>query len=95
MRDAELQVVDDALHAVVGLLPCGAQVFLHSPSHGSKDGLSCLPGVHRLMWVLGGGRGLFVLVRLDVGEGLLYCNHQSERGKARVSEMPIWILKPL
>lgn len=80
MRDAELQVVDDALHAVVGLLPGGAEVLLHGPRHGGEDGLGRLPGVHHLPRVLGGGRGpLFVLVTLDVGKGFFYCHHQSGR----------------
>lgn len=53
VRDAELQVVDDALHAVVGLLPGGTEVLLHGPGHGGEDGLSCLPGVHHLPRVFG------------------------------------------
>lgn len=53
MGDAELQMVDDALHGVVGLLPCGPEVFLHGTRQGSKDGLGCLPGVHRLPQVFG------------------------------------------
>lgn len=87
MRDAELQVVDNALHTMVGLLPCGAEVLLHGPCHGSKDGLGRLPGVHHLPRVFGGGRGLFVLVTLDVGEGFFYCHHQSGRRNRRLSEM--------
>lgn len=87
MRDAELQVVDDALHAVVGLLPGGAEILLHGPRHGGKDGLCRLPGVHHLPWMFGGGCGrLFVLVTLDVGEGFFYCHHQSVRRNRRVSE---------
>lgn len=74
--DAELQVVDNALHGVVGLLPCGAQVLLHRPRHGSKDGLGRLPRVHHLPRVFGRRGGLFILVTLDVGEGFLYGHHQ-------------------
>lgn len=77
--DAELQMVDDALHGVVGLLPCGPEVFLHGTCQGRKDGLSRLPGVHRLPQVFRRGCGLVDVVPLDVGEGFLYCHHQSGR----------------
>lgn len=77
--DTELQVLDNALHGVVGLLPCGAQVLLHGPRHGSEDGLGGLPGVHHFPRVFGGGRCVFVLVTLDVGEGLFHCHHQPGR----------------
>lgn len=53
MGDAELQMVNDALHCVVGLLPRGPEVFLHGTGQGSKDGLGCLPGLHRLPQVFG------------------------------------------
>lgn len=71
--DAEGQVLQDALHAVVVLLPGGAQVLLQSPGHGGEDGLGGLPGVHHLPW---GFLLLLSLETLDVDEGLLHCNHQ-------------------
>lgn len=90
--DAELQVVDDALHAVVGLLPGGAQVLLHGPCHGGKDGLGCLPGVHHLAWAFRRGRGwLVVLQALDVGKGFLYCHHQPGRRKCSMNGTVPWI----
>lgn len=55
VHDAELQMVDDALHAVIALLPGGPQVLLHGPCHGGKDGLGGLPGVHHLPRVFGRG----------------------------------------
>lgn len=81
--DAELQMVDDALHGVVGLLPCGPQVFLHRTCQGRKDGLGRLPGLHRLPQVFRRGCGLFGVVPLDVGEGFLYGYHQSGRRSGR------------
>lgn len=78
--DAELQVDDDALHAVVRLLPGGAEILLHGSRHGSKDGLSCFPRVHHFPWVFGRGReGFVLLVTLYVGESFFYCHHKSER----------------
>lgn len=52
--DAELQMCEDALHAVEGLLPGGPQVFLHGPRHRGEDSLSRLPRVHHLPRVFGG-----------------------------------------
>lgn len=79
--DAELQVCQDALHAVEALLPCGPQVLLHGPGHWGEDGLSCLPRVHDLPRVFG-GRGQFVVVEaLDVREGLLHRHHQPVHGE--------------
>lgn len=83
--DAELQVFDDALHGVEGLLPGGPEVFLHRTRQGGKDGLGCLTGVHRLPRVFWGGRGLFGVVPLDVGEGLLDGHHQPGRRYGRWS----------
>lgn len=74
--DAEGQVLQDALHAVVVLLPRGAQVLLQGPGHGGEDGLSCLPGVHHF------SRRLLLLLSLetlDVDEGFLYRHYQSGR----------------
>lgn len=51
--DAELQVCEDALHAVEGLLSGGSQVFLHGPGHGSKYGLCSLSWIHDLPGVFG------------------------------------------
>lgn len=80
VSDAELQVVDDALHAVVRLLPGGAEELLHGPRHGGKDGLSCLPGVHQLPRVFWRGWDCFVvLVTPYVGKCFFYCHHQSGR----------------
>lgn len=70
--DAELQVLEDALHGVVGLLLGGAKVLLHGPSHGGKDGLRRLPGVHHLPGVL----LLLLLQPLNVSEGLLHRHHE-------------------
>lgn len=86
MRDTELQVVDDALHGMIGLLPGGTEVLLHGPGHGGKDGLGSLPGVHQLPRVFGGRCSLFILVTPDVGEGFLYCHHQSGRRHRTVNE---------
>lgn len=69
-------MLQDALHAVVVLLPSGAQVLLQGPGHGGEDGLGGLPGVHHL------SRGFLLLLgleTLDVDEGLLHCNHQPGR----------------
>lgn len=52
MRDAELQVLQDALHSVVRLLLGGPEVLLHGTGHGCKDGLGCLSGIHHLPGVL-------------------------------------------
>ena len=79
VRDAELQVREDALHAVEGLLPGGAQVLLHGPGHGGEDGLRRLPWVHDLPRVLGGGGHLVVVETLDVREGFLHRHHQPGR----------------
>lgn len=80
MSDTELQVCEDALHAVVGLLARGPQVLLHGSGHGGEDSLSRLPGVHHLTGVFGGRRGwLVVLETLNVGEGFLYRHHQPGR----------------
>ena len=73
MGDAEGQVLQNALHAVVVLLPSGTQVFLQSPGHGREDGLGSLPGVHHLPW---GFLLLLSLETLDVDESLLHCDHQ-------------------
>lgn len=90
VRDAELQVVDDALHAMVGLLPGGAEVLLHGPRQRGKDGLGRLPGVHHLPRVFRGGSSrLVVLVTFDMGEGFFYCHHQSGRRDRKQSETPI------
>lgn len=81
MCDAELQVREDALHAVEGLLPGGPQVLLHGPGHRGEDGLSRLPGIHHLPRVFG-GRGDLVLVQaLDVREGLFHRHHQPREGR--------------
>lgn len=82
MRDAELQVCEDALHAVEGLLTRGSQVFLHGPGHGGKDGLSRLPRIHHLPRVLGGRGELVIVEALDVREGLLHCNDQPRKRKS-------------
>lgn len=75
--DTELQVCEDALHAVVGLLARGPQVLLHGPRHGGKDGLSRLPGVHHLTGVfVGRGCGVIIMETLDVGEGLFHRHYQ-------------------
>lgn len=80
MRDAELQVVDDALHGVVRLLSGGTEVLLHGPSHGGKDGLGRLSGVHQLTGVFRRGCDcLILLLTLDVSEGFFYCHDQSVR----------------
>lgn len=76
VRDAELQVREDALHAVEGLLASGAQVLLHGARHGGEDGLRRLPRVHHLPRVLGRRRHLVVVETLDVREGLLHRHHQ-------------------
>lgn len=72
MRDAELKVLQDALHGVVRLLLGRAKVLLHGTGHGCEDGLGCLPGVHHLPGVL----LLLFLQPLNVGEGLLHCHHK-------------------
>lgn len=71
-------MLQDALHAVIVLLPGGPQVLLQSPGHGGEDGLGRLPWVHHLPW---GFLLLFGLETLDVDEGLLHRNHQpGDRG---------------
>ncbi len=85
VSDAELQVGDDALHAVVGLLARRAQVFLHGSCHGGEDGLGRLSRVHHLTRVLGRRRRLVVLKPFDVRERLLYCHHQPGRRNTTVS----------
>lgn len=80
--DAEGQVLQDALHAVVVLLPSGTQVLLQSPGHGGEDGLGGLPWVHHLPW---GFLLLLGLEPLDVDEGLLHCDHQSGGVRTRDS----------
>lgn len=72
MCDAELQVLQDALHGVVRLLLGGPKVLLHGTGHGGKDGLGCLPGVHHLSGVL----LLLLLQPLDVRESLLHGYHE-------------------
>lgn len=80
--DAEGQVLQYALHAVVVLLPCGAKVLLQRPGHGGEDGLGCLSGVHHLP----GSFLLFLsLETLDMDEGFFYCHHQSGRRLGTVS----------
>lgn len=76
VRDAELQVCEDALHAVEALLPSGPQVLLHGPGHRGEDGLSCLPRVHHLSGVFRRRGGLVVVETLDVREGLLHRYNQ-------------------
>lgn len=78
--DAEGQVLQDALHAVVMLLPRGSQVLLQSPGHGGEDGLGGLPGVHHLPWRL---LLLLGLETLDVDESLLHRNHQPGDNETR------------
>lgn len=51
--DAELQVCEDALHAVEGLLSGGPQVFLHGPGHRRKYGLCSLSRIHDLSRMFG------------------------------------------
>ncbi|KAL8183955.1 UNVERIFIED_CONTAM: hypothetical protein K2H54_002061 [Gekko kuhli] len=67
--DAELQVLQDALHRVVGLLLGGAQVLLHGPGHGGEDSLGCLSAgpliLPRVFLIL-------LLEPFDVREGLFY-----------------------
>lgn len=74
--DAEGQMLQDALHAVVVLLSGGAQVLLERPGHGGEDGLGCLSRVHHLP-----GRFLLFLSleTLDVDKGFFYCHDQSRR----------------
>lgn len=72
MGDAELQVLQDALHGVVRLLLGGPKVLLHGSGHGCEDGLGRLPGVHHLPGVL----LLLFLQPLDVSEGLLHRHHK-------------------
>lgn len=77
--DAELQVGQDALHAVEGLLSCGPQILLHGPGHRSEDGLSRLPGIHHLTGVFWRRGYLVVVETLDVCEGFFNRHHQPER----------------
>lgn len=74
--DAELQVCEDALHAVESLLPGGSQVFLHGPGHRGKNSLSRLPRIHHLPRVFGGRGELLFMEALDVREGLLHRHDQ-------------------
>lgn len=76
-------MLQDALHAVVVLLPGGAQVFLQRPGHGGEDGLSRLSGVHHLPWRL---LLLLSLEALDVDEGFFHSHHQSGRRFGTVSK---------
>lgn len=76
MCDAELQVCEDALHAVESLLPGGSQVFLHGPGHRGKNSLSRLPRIHHLPRVFGGRGELLFMEALDVREGLLHRHDQ-------------------
>lgn len=76
MRDAEFEVLQDALHGVVGLLLGGPKVLLHGTGHGCEDGLGCLPGVHHFPGVL----LLLFLQPLNVSEGLFHC-HYKPRGQ--------------
>lgn len=87
VSDAELQVSDDALHAVVGLLACRTQVLLHGSCHWGEDGLGRLSRVHHLTGVLGRRRGLIVLKSFDMSERFLYCHHQSGRRKRNYEQM--------
>lgn len=81
--DAEGQVLQDALHAVVVLLPCGAQVLLQRPGHGGEDGLGCLSGVHHLprRFLL-----LLSLETLNVDKCFFHSHHQSGRRFGTVSK---------
>lgn len=72
VSDAELKVLQDALHGVVRLLLGGAKVLLHGTGHGCEDGLGCLPWVHHLPGVL----LLLFLQPLNVSEGLLHGHHK-------------------
>ena len=78
--DAELQVCEDALHAVESLLPGGSQVFLHGSGHRGEDGLSRLPRVHHLPRVFGGRGDLVFVETLDVCEGLFHRHDQPMEG---------------
>lgn len=82
MCDAELQVCEDALHAVERLLTGGPQVFLHGPGHRSEDGLSRLPRVHHFSRVFGGRGDLVLVETLDVCEGLFH-RHDQPREMAK------------
>lgn len=86
--NAELQVADDALHAVVSLLPGCTKVLLHGPRHGGKYGLSCLPGVHHLPRVFGRRSDcIFLLMTFDVGKSFFYCHHQPVRIKETMTPL--------
>lgn len=87
VSDAELQVSDDALHAVVGLLARRTQVLLHGSCHWGEDGLGRLSRVHHLTGVLGRRCGLIVLKSFDMSERFLYCHHQSGRRKRNYEQM--------
>lgn len=79
--DAELQVWDDALHAVVRLLARRSQVLLHGACHWCKDGLRGFAGVHHLARVLGRHGRLVLLESPDVCERFLYGHHQPNSAK--------------
>lgn len=81
--DAEGQVLQDALHAVVMLLAGGAKVLLQSSCHGGEDGLGCFSGVHHLSWCL---LLLLCLEAFDVSESLFYCNHKPAAKKSGQQE---------
>lgn len=90
MGDAELQVLQDALHGVVGLLLGSAQVLLHSAGHGGEDGLGCFPRVHDLSRVL----LVLLLQPLDVGEGFLHSHHQPVEGRDPQDGTMTWPARP-
>lgn len=71
-------MLQDALHAVVMLLPSGAQVFLQGSCHGWEDGLCSLPGIHHLPWSF---LLLFHLEALDVSESLFNSHHKPAQRK--------------
>lgn len=92
--DAEGQVLQDALHAVVLLLAGGAKVLLQSSRHGGEDGLGCFSGVHHLSWSF---LLLLCLEAFDVSESLFYRNHEpaakniQAAGVITRSRMGLWL----
>lgn len=71
--DAEGQVLQNALHAAVVLLPSGAQVLLQSRAMGGKMAWAASLGSITLP------EGFLLLPQpggVDVDEGLLHCDHQ-------------------
>lgn len=82
--DAEGQVLQDALHAVVMLLAGGAKVLLQSSCHGGENGLGCFSGVHHLSWSL---LLLLCLEAFDVSESLFYRNHKPAAKKIRTARI--------